>query len=287
MWRYRATSQSPDRTNGASRVSIRNRRPIGLSIASTLILAAVVLALTAFTLIREGGAASAATAPACTPTPTPTKTPTATPTCTQAPAPTPTKSSPPPTSTSPSPAPTTGGSTGGSPGGSTGSSPGGTTSTTVRNSRTSTSTSRTHTSTTRKTARSATTSQNGQGAAPAAIGPLRAADSPARLGREVSSTSVPSLPFGALPQVPLGSLGRPAGNAASMFPTIGAEPNPAPQAAPGHGTEAAAADHGPLDKQLLGTQMLGLAALCAAVGILIARLTLRGHRPPRNPDGAQ
>jgi hypothetical protein len=67
-------------------------------------------------------------------------------------------------------------------------------------------------------------------------------------------------------------------DAASLFPTIGAEPNPAPQAAPGRGAQAAA-DNGPLDRQLLGTQMLGLAALCAAVGIVIARLTLRGHRP--------
>jgi hypothetical protein len=93
----------------------------------------------------------------------------------------------------------------------------------------------------------------------------------------VSSTAFPNLPFGALPTVGAGNLPRPSGNAASLFPTIGAKPNPAPQIAPGGGTEAAA-DHGPLNRQLLGTQMLGLAALCAAVGIVIARLTLRGHR---------
>jgi ABC-type Fe3+ transport system permease subunit len=36
---------------------------------------------------------------------------------------------------------------------------------------------------------------------------------------------------------------------------------------------------------MLGTQMLGLAALCAAVGILVARLTLRRQRPEGGRSG--
>jgi hypothetical protein len=95
----------------------------------------------------------------------------------------------------------------------------------------------------------------------------------------MSTSAMPALPFGALPQISPGNLIQRPSATGPLLPTIGAEPNPAAQAAPGgHGTEAAAAEHGPLDKQLLGTQMLGLAALCAAVGILVARLTLRGHR---------
>ena len=76
------------------------------------------------------------------------------------------------------------------------------------------------------------------------------------------------------------------GSAAASLPKVAAEPNPAPQPAPGRGTEAAA-DRGPLNRQMVGTQMLGLAALCAAVGIVIARLTLRGHRPAGQQTGQQ
>lgn len=108
-------------------------------------------------------------------------------------------------------------------------------------------------------------------------------------GFRISSTTVPNLPLGALPQISPGNLTQNPASAANLFPKIPGQPNPAPQAAPGgHGTEAAAAaDHGPLDKQLLGTQMLGLAALCAAVGIVVARLTLRGHRLGRRSGGSQ
>lgn len=291
MWRNRATSQPAERREGFGRVTIRNRRPMWLSIASGLILTAVVLAVTALALIRESGPASAASTPstsstsgtpttsACgtpAPTKTPTPTPTATSTCT------PTSSSPTPTAShaSPSPTPSTTTSTAGSGGGSGGSGTtggsgggsGGTTGKTGGSGGTGrTPGGRTHTGST-------ATGYSGPVGGGQAGADIRSATAVGGgPGSEVLSTSVPNL--GALPEISAGGLTARPGSAASMFPTIGAEPDPAPQqAVPGHGPQAAA-DNALLDRQLLGTQMLGLAALCAAVGIVIARLTLRG-RPP-------
>jgi hypothetical protein len=72
------------------------------------------------------------------------------------------------------------------------------------------------------------------------------------------------------------------GNAGALLPAV--TPSPVnQQPAPGDGT-AAVANTSPLNRRLMGTQLLALAALCAAIGLVIARFTLRSPRPL--PSGA-
>ena len=69
------------------------------------------------------------------------------------------------------------------------------------------------------------------------------------------------------------------GNIGSLLPSIPAV-TPTPSAAPASTARAAqAASIGPLDRRLMGTQLIALAALCAAIGIVIARMTLRTPKP--------
>jgi len=69
------------------------------------------------------------------------------------------------------------------------------------------------------------------------------------------------------------------GNIGSLLPSIPAvTPTPGTGPAP-DGRAAQAASIGPLDRRLVGTQLIALAALCAAIGIVIARMTLRTPRP--------
>lgn len=84
-------------------------------------------------------------------------------------------------------------------------------------------------------------------------------------------------PFTALPLT-----ASPGGNVGPLFPPVtGAGPTPTIQPASGAGAPAPAAAVGPLSRQLLGTQLIGLAALLAAIGIVVARFTLRTPRTVR------
>ena len=73
---------------------------------------------------------------------------------------------------------------------------------------------------------------------------------------------------------------HPGGSIGSLLPSIpAATPGPVAQSAAGAGAAAPVANIGPLDRRLMGTQLIALAALCAAIGIVIARFTLRTPRP--------
>jgi hypothetical protein len=91
--------------------------------------------------------------------------------------------------------------------------------------------------------------------------------------------SGPTLPaFSGLPFT-----ASPGGNVGPLFPSISASGQAgstglAAGSQAGDGAPAPVAAVGPLGRQLLGTQLLGLAALFAAIGIVIARFTLRTPR---------
>jgi hypothetical protein len=77
------------------------------------------------------------------------------------------------------------------------------------------------------------------------------------------------------------------GNVGAILPSISAvTPSPLTQEGPGNGT-AAVANTSPLNRRLMGTQLLALAALCAAIGLVIARFTLRSPRPVPTGAGAE
>ena len=119
----------------------------------------------------------------------------------------------------------------------------------------------------------------------------------------LTAGSLPLLQAGSLPLLPSGSLplipGLPVksstvksstrGNIGSLLPTIAAvTPSPAARPAAGAATPGAVAPHSggagpaapaangsPLSNRLIGTQLIALAALCAGIGIVIARFTRR------------
>jgi hypothetical protein len=93
-------------------------------------------------------------------------------------------------------------------------------------------------------------------------------------------TTTGGLPGTTLPLVPGSVTSATGGNVGPLLPSIPAV-TPSPSALPAAGTGAAApaADVGPLDRRLMGTQLIALAALCAGIGIVIARFTLRTPRP--------
>jgi len=83
-----------------------------------------------------------------------------------------------------------------------------------------------------------------------------------------------------LPLVPGGVTSTTGGNIGPLLPSIPAG-TPSPSALPtaGLGAPAQVANVGPLDRRLMGTQLIALAALCAGIGIVIAKFTLRTPRP--------
>ena len=92
-------------------------------------------------------------------------------------------------------------------------------------------------------------------------------------------TATGGLPSTTLPLVPGGVTSSPGGNVGGLLPSIPAD-TPSPAAQPAAGAAAVpVANVGPLDRRLMGTQLIALAALCAAIGIVIARFTLRTPRP--------
>ena len=94
------------------------------------------------------------------------------------------------------------------------------------------------------------------------------------------TTATGGLPSTTLPLVPGGVTSTTGGNIGPLLPSIQAV-TPSPSALPpaGLGAPAPVANAGPLDRRLMGTQLIALAALCAAIGIVIAKFTLRTPRP--------
>jgi hypothetical protein len=116
--------------------------------------------------------------------------------------------------------------------------------------------------------------------------PSATTPAPAGVGVTVPPGTLPpgslqagNLPSGALPVLP-----DPAANPGLTFPTIspGPDPSPAPSASPIRVTDVSASF--PLDKRLIGGQLIGLAVLAAAVTIAVARLSLRRPRPKHSKD---
>jgi hypothetical protein len=94
------------------------------------------------------------------------------------------------------------------------------------------------------------------------------------------TTTTGGLPSTTLPLVPGGVSSVSGGNVGGLLPSIPAvTPSPSALPAAGLGAPAPVANVGPLDRRLMGTQLIALAALCAAIGIVIAKFTLRTPRP--------
>jgi len=108
-----------------------------------------------------------------------------------------------------------------------------------------------------------------------------ASSSGAAAGTGSFDTGTLGLASGSLPLVPAFPVtSRPGGNIGALLPSIPAvTPSPGTGNAPDGAAAARAASVGPLDRRLVGTQLIALAALCAAIGIVIAKLTLRNPRP--------
>jgi hypothetical protein len=86
---------------------------------------------------------------------------------------------------------------------------------------------------------------------------------------------------GLLPLVTGGSVTSSArGNVGVLFPSVPAgTPSPSAQPPARSGRPAPVAEVGPLGRRQVGTQLIALAVLFAAIGIMIAKLTLRTPRP--------
>jgi len=121
--------------------------------------------------------------------------------------------------------------------------------------------------------------------------PTATAPAPAGVGTTLPPGTLPpgtlppgSLRAGDLPSGALPALPDPAANPGLTFPTIspGPDPAPAPSARPIRVTDVSASF--PLDKRLIGGQLVGLAVLAAAVTIAVARLSLRRPRPQHSKD---
>jgi hypothetical protein len=110
-----------------------------------------------------------------------------------------------------------------------------------------------------------------------------------------TSTGTTPPPGSALPPVslpPLPDLGISPSNPSGLFPTVSpgasTSPSPSPQATAtaGHARVhvVTAAATVPLSPRLIGGQLAGLVVLASAVGIAIARLSLRAPRPQDGTD---
>jgi len=96
-----------------------------------------------------------------------------------------------------------------------------------------------------------------------------------------------AIPPGSVPPLPNGWLTSPNGDPSGLFPTIAPASSGSPSATAGSAqravNRASARDVSatfPLNTRLLAGQLVGLAVLIIAVAIGIARLSLRGPRPP-------
>ena len=81
---------------------------------------------------------------------------------------------------------------------------------------------------------------------------------------------------------------QPTGNLGSAFPQVSPSPSASGTTAANHGHSTKAIDLSaglPLNVRLIGGQVIGLAALAAAVTIAVARLSLRRQPPPPGKDG--
>jgi len=90
-----------------------------------------------------------------------------------------------------------------------------------------------------------------------------------------------TLPIGVLPSAGLPALPNPT-DPSLAFPQVSPSPDPTPAPSAIQASEVSASF--PLDTRLVGGQIIGLAALAAAITIAVARLSIRKQRPQHSQD---
>jgi hypothetical protein len=118
--------------------------------------------------------------------------------------------------------------------------------------------------------------------------PTPAGSTPAPVGIGVTlppgTLPLGTLPAAALPSASLPALPNPAASPGLTFPPFSPSPNPAPAPSVHPIRVADVSAQFPLDTRLIGSQVVGLAVLAAAITIAVARLSLRKQRPQHGKD---